>query len=227
MRLAGMMMLAAVAMLSLPASAQVAHTSQLARQVVCQGEASGEHGEQVTVFIHVDPEAGRMPAYASWSPPQLERVGASGLDQPDLSLTLGYDNSDAHSIGKLTNTFVLVSLFSPPRKPISQAKLDARLGSLHPLISYDGAQASKLTFDPSDSRLMAIPGSASRFATFQLPQRLPGEATIILTDNHGKPVLSLRFALRDTAGRDGLYASAWAQADKRAVTLTDCAATTD
>ena len=227
MRFAGMIVLAGVAMLSLPARAQDVPAPHLERQVVCLGQASGERGEEVTVFIHVDPQAGRLSAYASWSPPQVERIGASGLDQPDLNLTFGYSDADAHSIGKPTDAFIMVSLFSPPRKPTSQARLNARINGLNPSISYDGAPASRLAYDPPSSFLTEIPGFATRMATVQLLQPLPGEATVALSDKRGKPVLSQRFAIRDTAGRDALYAAAWAQADKRAATLTDCNATAD
>ena len=70
--------------------------------------------------------------------------------------------------------------------------------------------------------LMMIPGTALRLVMVDFPSPLPGEATITLADRKGKPVLSQRYTIRDTASRDALYAQAWKQADAANVNLMSC-----
>ena len=213
MRVAQAIMLAGALVSPLPLTAAEPAQQRPERQVACTGLATGERGEEVAVSMYIEPDGTLVGVSSSWRPPLLARIGGTGLDQPDLQLTLLYSDMNARSIGKTESASVSVFLFSPPRNPVSEAKLNARLDGLIPSISYDGAAAERLKYDPPNSLLMVIPGTARRFVAIDFPSPLPREATITLADRKGKPVLSQRYATRDTTNRDALFT----QASKEAV----------
>ncbi len=195
----------------------------LTAQMVCVAAAEGPRGEAVTVFIHVEPNGQRLPAYGSWAPPLLSSSGVGGLDQPDTSLLIGYDAVTKAGLGP-ANAYaqVLVLSVSPPRQRIPAAKLQARLSRLSGEARFDSGAAVKFGLNQPGPTHQDLPGTAMRTAELTLPTTLPKEIELRLLDKKGEPVVAMRFATSVTTSRDTLFAKAWAEADARTANPADC-----
>ena len=114
MRFSAIVALAGVLAAPLPLAAAEPVQQRPERQVVCTGLASGERGEEVAVSMYIQPDGTLVGTSSSWRPPLLERTGGTGLDQPDLQLTLIYTGDrNARLIGKPEGASVSVFFLGP------------------------------------------------------------------------------------------------------------------
>lgn len=192
-------------------------------QVACVAEAAGDRGERVTVFIHVESDGSRAASYASWSPPLLASSGVGGLDQPDTSLMIGYNAVTKAGLGQPNSAaHIMVLAFSPLRKQIPSAKLQARLAPLAGEARFDGGTPVKFGLNQPGPAHRDLPGTAMRTAQLPLPTAFPKEIELQLLDKQRKPVVTMRFATGGAKSRDALFATAWAEADSKTANPADC-----
>jgi hypothetical protein len=182
----------------------------------------------VTVFIHIDPGGQRAASYASWIPPVLARSGSGGLDQPDLALLLGYNQSSSAGIGERDLASVSASVFSPLRQRVSRTELQARLNRYSLQARFDGGAPVGLSF----AKLMSpapqdLPGTAIRYAELALPSPAPREVELSLLDPAHQTAVSIRYDVGTVITRDKLFAQAWQQAENMATNPASCALTAD
>lgn len=227
MRFGGTFVLAGVAMLSLPASAQVApapaessHDSSVTHS--CRAETNGPNGETVTVAINIDAASGNEAIMVWWRPPQAEeRAINRDLARPDFDATIGFEGSTALSIGRPASAFLTISVFSPPRNRAKPADLTKRLGSLSGQYRFgDSAFVPMARFGPLYD--LDLPGTARIGQSIDLPHTLPASLDVRVLDKHGKIANAARFVLSGLAARDALYAQAYAQAAEARADIKGC-----